>query len=234
MPLPKALCFDVFGTVVDWRGSIATEAQALAARNNLPLDGFAFADAWRAGYAPAMNRVRNGTQDWTLIDTLHRQILDEIAPRFGLDKLTTKELDELNYGWHRLTPWSDSVQGLTQLKQRFPIATLSNGNVSLLMHMARNAGLPWDCIFSAELFGHYKPDPQVYLGAAKLFKYAPSEVMLVASHASDLAAAKACGLQTAYVHRPLEFGPDRAGDVATQGTVDYWCSDFLELDAVLR
>ena len=188
--LPKALLFDVFGTVVDWRGSIIRECRELAATKKLELDCVAFADAWRAGYRPAMDRVRRGDLPWMNIDALHRLILDEILSRFGIDTLEESEKEQLNRVWHRLKPWPDAVRGLRQLKQNRIIATLSNGNVALLTNMAKNAGLPWDCIFSAELFHHYKPDPETYLGGAGLLGLQAAETMMVAAHADDLVAAR--------------------------------------------
>ena len=172
-----ALAFDVFGTVVDWRGSIVREGQMLSAATGLKVDWPAFADAWRAGYAPAMDRTRGAGQAWADIDTLHRQILDELLPRFGLQSLDDVQRVQLNLVWHRLMPWPDSVGGLHRLKSRYPISTLSNGNVSLLVDMARNAGLPWDAVLSGELIRKYKPDPEVYLMAARLLGCAPSQLM---------------------------------------------------------
>jgi len=224
---PKALVFDVFGTVVDWRGSIIRECRELAAARNLELDCVAFADAWRAGYRPAMDRVRRGDLPWMNIDALHRLILDEILSRFGISTLEEGEKDHLNRVWHRLKPWPDAVRGLKLLKQNHIIATLSNGNVALLTNMAKNAGLPWDCIFSAELFHHYKPDPETYLGAARLLALQPAEVMLVAAHADDLVAARATGLRTAYVHRPREFGHRERP--LPQETFDFVAHDFVDL-----
>lgn len=200
MTLPKVLAFDVFGTVVDWCGTIAREVQALG------VDGDAFALAWRAGYQPAMQRVRSGELGWTKIDDLHRMILDELLPRFVLQDMPEAQRVHLNQVWHRLDAWPDTVAGLTRLKQRFTICTLSNGNLGLLTRMAKHAHLPWDCILSAEVFRAYKPDPATYLGVAEVFDLQPAEVMLVAAHQDDLAAARACGLQTAYIERPLEFG----------------------------
>ena len=170
-----ALAFDVFGTVVDWRGSIVREGQMLSAATGLKVDWPAFADAWRAGYAPAMDRTRGAGQAWADIDTLHRQILDELLPRFGLQSLDDVQRVQLNLVWHRLMPWPDAVGGLHRLKSRYPISTLSNGNVSLLVDMARNAGLPWDAVLSGELIRKYKPDPEVYLMAARLLGCAPSQ-----------------------------------------------------------
>lgn len=225
----KALLFDVFGTVVDWRSSIIREGQLLARTKGLEVDWPAFADAWRAGYVPAMNRVRSGEIPWTHIDALHREILDGLLAEHGIASLREDEIDHLNRAWHRLLPWPDSVPGLNRLRARFIVATLSNGNISLLVEMARNAGLPWDCIFSSELFGHYKPDPETYEGAARLLDLAPSAVMMVAAHKSDLRAAARCGLATAFVARPLEYGPDRQPDCAPDAAFDVNATDMLDL-----
>ncbi|MDE2393815.1 MAG: haloacid dehalogenase type II [Burkholderiales bacterium] len=224
----RALVFDIFGTVVDWRGSIEREGRALGRRLGLDLDWAAFADAWRAGYAPAMQEVRSGALPWTNIDGLHRRILDGLLAARGI-VLDEAEADAFNRAWHRLAPWPDSVAGLARLKARWPIATLSNGNVALLVNMARHAGLPWDCVLSAELFGHYKPDPEVYLGAARLLGVAPGELMLVAAHPSDLRAARACGLRCAYVLRPLEHGPGGAQEAAAEGEFDFVADDLVDL-----
>jgi 2-haloacid dehalogenase len=207
---PRVLAFDIFGTVVDWHGSIAQEVEALYPA----VDGDAFANAWRAGYQPAMQRVRSGELGWTRIDDLHRIILDGLLPGFGLDHLDEAERRHLNQVWHRLQAWPDSVEGLTRLKTKFTICTLSNGNIGLLTDMAKRAGLPWDCILSAEVFRAYKPDPRTYLGVAETFDAAPQEVMLVAAHQDDLAAARACGLATAYIERSLEFGARQPKDVS--------------------
>jgi 2-haloacid dehalogenase len=225
-PLPKVLAFDVFGTVVDWHGSIAAEV----ARLNLAVDPNAFASAWREGYKPAMARVRSGELGWTKIDDLHRLILDQVLNQFGIDSLSEDQKVHLNYIWHRLKPWPDSVEGLHQLKQHFTIVTLSNGNLSLLANMAKNAGLPWDLILSAEVFRHYKPDPETYLGVAATFDVKPEEVMLVAAHKDDLVAAHALGLQTAFIERPKEFGPTHLrNDMQREEWVDYHASDFKDL-----
>ena len=199
---PKVIAFDIFGTVVDWHGSIAAEVQRL----KLPVDANAFATAWREGYQPAMARVRSGELPWTKIDDLHRMILDGILEDFALTTLPESEKQHLNLVWHRLNPWPDSVQGLTQLKSKFTIVTLSNGNLSLLANMAKHGSLPWDLILSAEVFKHYKPDPETYLGVAHIFDLQPHEVMLAAAHKDDLLAAHQCGLQTAFIERPDEFG----------------------------
>jgi 2-haloacid dehalogenase len=215
--MSRAYVFDVFGTVVDWRGSIAREI----ARLGLPVDGSAFALAWRAGYAPAMDEVRSGQLPWTNIDGLHRRILDRIAGDFGLQHLDETARADLNRVWHRLDPWPDSVAGLARIKRRAPICPLSNGNVALLLNMARHGGLPWDAIFSAELFGHYKPDPEVYLGACRLLDLPPDQVTMVAAHPSDLRAAAACGLRTALVLRPDERGPGGLMEPWREGEFDH-------------
>lgn len=225
----KALAFDVFGTVVDWRGSIIRDGEAFGRSRGLAVDWAALADAWRAGYQPAMARVRSGELGWTKIDALHRMILDSLLPRFGLSGLSEADKDHLNRVWHRLEPWPDSVEGLTRLKRRFVIATLSNGNVSLLTDMAKRAGLPWDCIFSAETFHHYKPDPETYLGVAGLLDLHPSQVMMVAAHKDDLRAARGSGLATAFARRPMEFGPETAPDLAADPAFDIVAEDFLDL-----
>jgi 2-haloacid dehalogenase len=225
MNVPKVLAFDVFGTIVDWHGSIAREVDAM----RLGVDGDEFALAWRAGYRPAMERVRSGGLGWTLIDDLHRLILDELLDRFGIHQLDEAGKRHLNRVWHRLDAWPDAVAGLTRLKSRFMICTLSNGNIGLLADLAKRAGLPWDCILSAEVFRAYKPDPATYLGVARVFDVQPAEVMLVAAHHDDLAGARACGLRTAYVERPLEFGPARPKDVAPVAANEFHARDLLDL-----
>ena len=203
----KALVFDVFGTVVDWRGSIIREGTQWGKAKGLSIDWAKFADRWRAGYGPSMDRVRKGSLPWMKLDALHRLILDGLLQEFHIDGLNEAEKDQWNQVWHRLAPWPDAVAGLTRLRQKFILATLSNGNVSLLVEMAKNAGLPWDTVLSAELFHHYKPDREVYLGAAGLLGCKPGELMMVAAHSGDLKAAASCGLRTAFVARPLEHGP---------------------------
>ncbi len=223
--LPPVLAFDVFGTVVDWHGGICNAVQAM----NLDVDADAFALAWRAGYQPAMQKVRSGERGWTSIDDLHRSILEQLLVQFGVRHLSDGEKDHLNKSWHRLDPWPDVVQGLNRLKARTIICTLSNGNIGLLTRMAKHGGLPWDCILSAEVFKAYKPDPAIYLGVAKVFDLPPGAVMLVAAHQEDLVAARACGLQTAYVERPAEFGANRAKDVHPDPANTLHARDFLDL-----
>jgi 2-haloacid dehalogenase len=225
----RALVFDVFGTVVDWRGSIIREVKSLARAKKLDLDPAAFADAWRDGYQPAMARVRSGELGWTRIDALHRMILDDLLVRFGVRGLKEADIDHLNRVWHRLTPWPDARAGLKAMKKSRIIGTLSNGNVLLLANMAKFGGLPWDVIFSGENFHHYKPDPETYLGACDLLSMRPAEVMMVAAHKSDLHAAKACGLATAFVRRPLEHGPDAKQDLKSERAFDINADDFLDL-----
>jgi 2-haloacid dehalogenase len=230
-PLPQALVFDVFGTVVDWRGSIAAEGARLAREWGLaaPIDWATFADAWRRRYRPSMERVARGELPWTTLDGLHRRSLEETLAEFGLAGLAEAQLAHLTTVWHRLAPWPDSVAGLARLRRRCIVATLSNGNVALLVHMARRAGLPWDCILSAELFRAYKPVPRVYRGAADLLGLTPDQVMLVAAHQDDLRAAQRVGLRAAFVPRPLEFGPQGAPDPTPDPAFDYVATDVLDL-----
>jgi 2-haloacid dehalogenase len=229
----RALAFDVFGTVVDWRGSIIREGAALGAAKGWQVDWPAFADAWRAGYQPAMQRARSGAIPWANIDALHRGILDELIPRFGLDGLDGAEREHLNRVWHRLDPWPDALAGLARLKRRFVIATLSNGNIALLVDLAKRAGLPWDCVLSAELMRHYKPDPEVYQGAAQLLGVEAHELLMVAAHPSDLRGAQRAGLPTALVRRPLEYGANPTGapppDALADDRFDLVASDFIDL-----
>ncbi len=226
----KLLAFDVFGTVVDWHGSLVNEVERL----NLDVDSSEFALAWRAGYAPAMQRVRSGELEWTLLDDLHRMILDQILQKFGVTTLSESQKHHLNKAWHRLEAWPDSVEGLARLKSKYIICTLSNGNIGLLANMAKAAGLPWDCILSAELFRKYKPDPDTYLGVVKVFDLAPEQVMLVAAHQNDLAAAHDCGLKTAYIERPMEFGSTQLKDVSANPENTLHAKNIVELASLLE
>ena len=232
MPHPspvKALIFDVFGTVVDWRASIIVEGREWNRRKGWTIDWARFADRWRAGYAPSMNKVRTGEIGWTKLDALHRMVLDQLLEEFGPRGLSEAEKDGINRVWHRLQPWPDAVAGLTRLKKKYIIAPLSNGNVSLLTNMAKHAGLPWDAVLSAELAWHYKPDPEAYLTAADLLGCSPPEVMMVAAHRGDLDAARKLGLKAAFVHRPHEFGPAKKADTAKADEYDVVASDFQDL-----
>lgn len=225
----RALTFDVFGTVVDWRSSVIAEGQALGARLGLQADWAALADAWRKGYFASMKRVAQGELAWDTIDALHRQVLDHLLPRHGLQALGEDERSHFNRVWHRLAPWPDTVAGLTRLKQRLTITTLSNGNLSLLVAMAKHGGLPWDAVLSAELFGRFKPDPAVYLGAARLLGLAPGQVMMVAAHPFDLVAAQRAGLKTAYIPRPAEYGPGGPMEPVGDAVFDAVAPDLVDL-----
>jgi 2-haloacid dehalogenase len=224
----KALVCDVFGTVVDWRGSVLRELEALGREKGIAADWAGFVDDWRKGYPVAMQRVRSGALPWTKIDDLHRMILDGLLEKYRI-ALSPAETEHLNRVWHRLDPWPDSVAGLTRLKRRYIIGTLSNGNMALLVNMAKRAGLPWDVVLSAELAGHYKPDPEAYQLPPRLLGLAPAQVMLVAAHPGDLAAAATQGLRTGFVNRPREWGPaGKAHDVGGKG-FDVVAEDFEEL-----
>jgi 2-haloacid dehalogenase len=232
--MPEALIFDTFGTVVDWRGCIIAEGNAWGKAKRVDIDWAGFADRWRAGYAPAMEKVRKGEMPWTKLDDLHRMILDEMLLEFRMmPVMTEEEKDHWNRVWHRLKPWPDTVAGLTRLKKKFTIAPLSNGNVALLTEMAKNAGLPWDLILSAELAKHYKPDREVYLTAVDLLGLQPGQVMMVAAHTNDLDAARSFGLKTGFVYRPHEYGPSRQGDKASPGQFDAVAKDIVDLAAQL-
>jgi 2-haloacid dehalogenase len=230
-PQVKALVFDTFGTVVDWRGSIIEEGLVWAKGKNLNVDWARFADHWRDGYAPAMEKVRKGELPWTKLDDLHRMLLEDLLKEFGMTGLNEAEKDHWNRVWHRLKPWPDSVAGLTRLKKKYTIAPLSNGNVGLLNDMAKNAGLPWDLILSAELAKHYKPDREAYLTAVELLGLKPEEVMMAAAHSGDLKAARSFGLRTGFIYRPNERGPGGKADRAKAGEFDIVSSDMVDLAA---
>ncbi|MGI4945617.1 MAG: haloacid dehalogenase type II [Janthinobacterium lividum] len=222
----QAILFDVFGTVVDWRGSLIEELSAWGAERGVGADWTGLVDTWRGAYAPSMDRVRRGELPWTKLDALHMATLREIGPRFGLVGLSDADMDWVNRGWHRLRPWPDSVPGLQALHPRYILGPLSNGNVSLLVDMARGAGLPWDAILGAEVFGHYKPDPETYLGACRLLSLEPNQVMLCAAHNHDLAAAQKLGLRTAFIPRPTEYGPLQVRDFGPEGEWDVVAADM--------
>jgi 2-haloacid dehalogenase len=215
----KALLFDVFGTVVDWRGGVAREAATFLTRHGASnADAFAFADRWRSRYQPAMQEVRSGRRPFVALDVLHRENLVALLPEFGIDpaKVPAAEIDELNIAWHRLDPWPDSVAGLTRLKRRYIIAPLSNGNVILLLEMAKRAALPWDAILGAEVVQAYKPAPESYLRTAKVLAMRPEQICLVAAHNGDLAAARSCGFRTAFIPRPTEHGSAQTSDLRAE------------------
>jgi 2-haloacid dehalogenase len=231
MPVPspiKALFFDVFGTVVDWRTSIAREAEAILARRGFSFDWIAFAEAWRGEYQPAMEEVRTGKIPFSKLDVLHRRNLERILPRFSVSGLDEATLAYLNRAWHRLNGWPDAAPGLRRLHRKFLLAPVSNGNIALMANLARHNGFPWDAVLGAEIAGDYKPKPRVYLASAEAFDCAPGECMMVAAHSSDLAAAAATGLKTAHVARPDEYGPG-TGEAKPKVPVDIAASDFLAL-----
>ena len=229
-PLPRALVFDVFGTCVDWRSSIAREGEEFGRKLGVTGgDWLAFADAWRAQYQPQMETVRSGQRPWTTLDALHREALDMLLPAFGLSELSEADRNELTRAWHRLDPWPDVVEGLTRLKSRYIIAPNSNGHIALLVNMAKRAGLPWDAILGAEIAQAYKPHPQVYLRCAEALGLAPGAVMMVAAHNGDLVAAAGCGLQTAFVPRSAEYGPNQTSDLAPERGFDLIATDFIDL-----
>ncbi|HEX2230027.1 MAG TPA: haloacid dehalogenase type II [Candidatus Binatia bacterium] len=229
----KVVAFDVFGTVVDWRSSIIAEGERLGRMKRLSVDWAAFADAWRAVYRPTLDRVLSGELPWTKLDALHQRSLQDILKRFQVTALSDEEIRDLNRVWHRLRPWPDSVAGLQRLKSQFVITTLSNGNVSLLTNMAKHAGLPWDCILSAENVRRYKPDTAVYRLVPDLFDLKPEEVLMVAAHNHDLEGAQRSGLKTAFVHRPLEHGPGKSVGLPGPGQYDVVAIDFLDLASQL-
>ena len=228
-PEVQALTFDVFGTVVDWRGSVVEETERLGRSHRIDADWESFADAWRAGYGPAMDRVRKGELPWTPLDGLHRLILNGLLEQYGLAGLSEPEIERHNRVWHRLRPWPDVPEGLRRLRERYVTTTLSNGNVSLLVNLSRHAGLSWDCILSAELANHYKPDPEVYRTAAGLLGLAPEAIMMVASHEFDLQAARRVGFKTAFVYRPELIDSVGSVHVEDGGGFDIVVNDFAEL-----
>lgn len=229
----KALTFDVFGTITDWRGTLIREGREFGARKQLTVDWAQFADAWRSGYAPAMRRVNEGEIAWKNIDGLHRMILEDLLQRFGITGLEEADKEHLNRVWHRLDPWPDVRSGLARLRGHFLVAPLSNGNVSLLVDLARHAGLHWDCVLSAELAKRYKTDPAPYLYAAELLGLHPGQIMMVAAHNTDLDAARSVGFRTAFVLRSREFGPGQSTDLAPNSGVNIVASDLNDLAELL-
>jgi len=225
----KAMIFDVFGTVVDYRSSIIAEGRRLGVKHGLDVDWPAFADAWRAEYRPAMDRV-NGGDAWLNVDQIYREALDMLLAKHGIaDRLTEEEKVHFNLAWHRLEPWGDSVQGLERLRQRYILATLSNGNVRLLVDLARHARLPWDAVLSSEIVRAYKPDPRTYQSAVELLGLQPHEIMMVAAHQYDLRAAQSLGMRAAFVMRPLEYGPEVDVDLTVDDSVDLVANDLVDL-----
>lgn len=225
----RALLFDVFGTVVDWRSSIIKEGEDLNHRLGLMVDWALFADRWRGMYQPAMEKVRSGTRPWTILDALHRESLESLLPEFGLDHFDDALRDHVNRMWHRLQPWPDAVEGLSRMKQTHIIATCSNGNVALIVDMAKHAGLPWDMVLGAEVTRHYKPQPDAYLESARMLGLTPGECCMVAAHNGDLVAAGGLGLATAFVPRPTEYGPDQDFDLIAENNYTFVARDFIDL-----
>jgi len=226
----SALVFDTFGTLVDWRSSLIVElSQFGAARGLSHIDWVAFTDAWRAGYQPAMEPIRKGERGFTKLDTLHRETLDRLVKEFNVTGLTEADLDHLNRGWHRLKPWPDVVPGLLRLKKKFIIGPLSNGNTSLLLNMAKNAGIPWDTVLGSDALRAYKPMPEAYLGMAAYLDLPPDRVMLVAAHNGDLAAARKAGLRTGFMPRPREYGPNQKLDFAATEAWDVIGTDLQDI-----
>ncbi|SDC20381.1 haloacid dehalogenase type II [Acinetobacter boissieri] len=226
----KVLAFDVFGTIVDWHSSIVKELNNM----RLSVDANQFALDWRAGYRPVMDKVISGEGHWSSIDDIHRLILDDLLIKYNIFYLSEEQKIHLNLVWHRLNPWNDTVEGLNKLKDKFIICTLSNGNIRLLVDMAKFSNLPWDYIFSAENFHAYKPSPKTYLGVAELLNVYPNQVLMVAAHHSDLVGARSCGLMTAYIERPLEFGISVQKDVSPRTDNDFHALDLLDLFDKLR
>jgi 2-haloacid dehalogenase len=225
----KACLFDVFGTVVDWRQSCIDELTAFGRQKGITAEWAALTDQWRHMYQPSMEAVRSGARPWTILDVLHRESLETLLERHHITGLTEADKVHLTSIWHRLRPWPDAVAGLTLLKTRYIIGTLSNGNVGLLTRMAKHAGLPWDVVLGAETARAYKPLPQAYLSAAQLLNIEPGELMLVAAHNGDLAAAQACGLATAFIPRPREYGPQQTIDIKPEGRWTVVADDFVDL-----
>lgn len=230
MPEIKALLFDVFGTVVDWRSGVARDSQPFLARHAPSIDAYEFADAWRREYAPAMEEIRSERRPFVRLDVLHRENLVKVISGYGIaPPPPAHELDELNLAWHRLDPWPDSVEGLARLKRRFMIAPLSNGNIRLMLDMAKRAGLPWDAILGAEVVRAYKPSPSVYIDTVDILGLERHEVCMVAAHNSDLSAARDCGLRAAFVARPAEHGPAQTTDLRAEQAWDFVASDLVDL-----
>jgi 2-haloacid dehalogenase len=225
----RALLLDVFGTVVDWRSGIAREAAPFLAKHGIAMDAHAFADAWRKRYQPAMEAMRSGARPFARLDVLHRENLESVLRDAGAGPIGEDELDDLNRAWHRLDPWPDSVAGLTRLRKRFIIAPLSNGNVALLLNMAKRAGLPWDAILGAEVAQAYKPQPEAYLRTADILGLPPGACMLVAAHNNDLAAARRAGFATAFVARPAEHGAAQPTDLEPEADWEVVARDFVDL-----
>jgi 2-haloacid dehalogenase len=225
----KALAFDVFGTVVDWRGTLIAEGEALNREIGIQVDWAVFADAWRGEYGPSMTPIRDGKRPWVNLDVLHWENLQKVIDKLGIKGLREQDLQRLHRVWHRLEPWPDAAEGLTRLKRRYVIVTLSNGNVSMMIDIAKHGNLPWDSVLGAEVARQYKPKPEAYLTTVELLGLKPREVMMVAAHNGDLKAASEAGLRTAYVIRPTQYGPNQTQELAAEGDWDIVARNFLDL-----
>lgn len=229
----RVVLFDLFGTVLDWRGSIIDELVNFGLKHRCNTNWGEFADQWRAGFRALQSRIANGKTPWMTMDEIHRSVLVQMLEELGVPRLSDEEVTDLNCAWHRLRPWPDAVDGIVRLKRQYMVSPLSNGNLSMLTAASRHAGLTWDCVLSSAMFSSYKPDPKVYRGAASLLGLAPQEVMLVASHAYDTDGARSAGFKTAYVFRPDEFGPGRGEDPGDTSRFDFVAANFLELADLL-
>jgi 2-haloacid dehalogenase len=229
----RAILFDLFGTVLDWRGSITDELAEFGKKYRYEANWSEFADRWRAGFRTLQSRIAKGETTWMTMDEIHRSVLDRLLKEHDLPGLGDEEITNLNCAWHRLRPWPDAVEGIVRLKRKYMVSPLSNGNLSMLIAASRHAGLPWDCVLSTAMFASYKPDPKVYRGAANLLGLDPQEVMLVAAHAYDTDGARAAGFRTSYVFRPEEFGPGRGEDPGDTSRFDFVAANFLELADLL-
>ena len=227
--MPRALLFDVFGTVVDWRSTIVREMQDFGAQQSLIQNWEQFALDWRALYQPAMEVVRSGSRGYVRLDTLHKENLLELLPEYGLEELDVATIDRINTVWHRLQPWADTLPGMHRLKRHFVLASLSNGNIALMVNMARHNGIPWDAILGSEPAKGYKPQPHVYLDSISMLGLEPADCMMVAAHNDDLRAARSLGLKTAYINRPYEYGKSQSTDLQAEEEWDYICNSMSEL-----
>ena len=232
-PDVKALLFDVFGTVVDWRSSVSRELANFGAQEGFDANWEKFADAWRAFYQPSMEEVRSGRRPWANLDTLHRESLKKLLGQFEIEGLTEDQIERMNKVWHRLDPWPDTIPGLARLRARYTLATLSNGNIALLVNMAKRAGLPWDAVLGAEPALAYKPLPEAYLKTVQFLGLMPRQCMLVAAHNDDLEHADRAGLRTAFVPRPTEHGPTQTKDLRATGEWDVVAMSFTELASIM-
>jgi len=230
----KALLFDVFGTVVDWRSSVIREGEAVGAHFGIDIDWIAFADTWRGLYQPSMEAVRSGRRPWCRLDDLHRESLQMLLDKFAVNGLNEAQVEEFNRVWHRLDPWPDTLPGLTRLRRKYTLATLSNGNTALLVNMAKRAGLPWDAILGAETAGYYKPQPEAYLRTADQLGLVPAQCVMVAAHNDDLRMAQSLGFGTAFVCRPTEYGSEQKEDLTAEGDWDVVAGSLIELADRMR